>query len=509
MLVYLSRMRFLFNRNFAWLFAFLLITAIGAGSVLYVTNATRHTSVETALVTRGKVQVSMIASGKVKATNVVQLSFPTIGSIKDVYKSEGDHVIPGEILASLTQDSVVANYNAAVQNLQYLQSIKNELVRGPRDETRQVTQTNLKIAEENLTRTKQEQTRLVQNALETLRSTGLEAVPALNSNNDTPPTITGNYLCEQEGTYTISVFSSDTSSGYSYHLTGLEDGTFAADTDVAAPLGTCGLYIQFSPLSRYRNGDWIITIPNIRSSLYLTNLNTYKLALQQQANALAAATQALTLAQNTEKNLNARASLEDLKKADANIEGARAVIAAHEAQIQDYVIRSPFAGIVTHVSMKIGEIANSNTTMQVMQEGLYELKARIPEVDIAKITQGTTVTVSFDAKPLETIPGTIGYISPFSTNIDGVSYYEATILLQTQPDWIREGMNADIRIVTQEKNDVLVLPKRFIASNAHGDFIIQSVQGKRTEKPVTIGLTGTDGSTEIKNIPEGTEVILP
>lgn len=503
-------MRLLFVKNFLLLLVGILVVVAIAVFGIYIAQNTQTSSTsETATVSRGDVMHVVTVSGKVEAKNIATLSFPTTGTVHNVYKNEGDIVTQGDILASLTQDSVVNDYNAMVQNLKFLESSRAELIRGPENAKRTVTNTNVQIAEQDVYRTEQEQALIVRNARETLLSSELEAVPTNPTNNDTPPTITGNYLCTDEGTYTLSVFNSKSPTGYSYFLTGLEEGSYTAYTDVQKPIGTCGLYIQFDSEENYKNAEWTIAIPNTRSASYLTNLNAYRLALQQQSNAVAAAKQALELARHTEQSLNDKPSKEALEKIDATIAQTRSLLSVKEAQIADYTIRAPFNGTITQNNIKIGETASQDRNMTILQEGEYELKARIPEVDITDIRQGVEALVSFDAKPDEAVKGTIGYISSNATQIDGVAYYEATIILSNKPSWIREGLNADIQILIAQKKNVTRLPERFVLYESGKSYVLSSSVVGATKTALTTGTRGNDGYIEVTNLAEGTTVVLP
>lgn len=502
-------MRILFARNLVWyLFLFFIGTGV-LGYVGYQKITEKQTEVQSVRVTRNTIVSTVVVSGKIEAKQSAQLTFPTVGTVQHVYKKEGDSVTAGEVLASLTQDTLVADYNAALQNLQYLESVKAELLRGPTEEARAVTETSVKIAEEDLARVTREQAQLVTSAYETLLSAGLEAYPTDLYNDDIPPTITGNYRCPQEGTYRLNVFGSKANSGYSYDLSGLETGRFSAYTDTPAPLGNCGLMIQFDATERYRSDEWYIPIPNTRSSQYLANQNAHKLALEQQRNAITAAEQALELSRNSEKNLNAVPSAETLRQADANIERARAELAVREAQIADYTIKAPFDGILAEFDIKVGETTAQTKAITLIQEGHYELIARIPEVDIAKVKLNNRVDVFFDAEPNTRHTGSVAFISPLSSQIDGVAYYDTRIMLTEEPLWIREGMNADVEIITEERSGILAIPKHFIIIENDAPFVYVRTGTQNTKTSVALGTQSTDGLVEVLNLTEGTELILP
>ncbi len=502
-------MRLLFAQNFLW---YLLLTLVVCGGLAYggfLLFAPEEVDPETATVTSGTVSNIATISGKIEAKNTARVGFPTIGTVQNVYKFEGEKVLKGEILASLTQDSAVAEYNAALENLSYQKHAKEELLRGPESESRAVTKSSVEIAEENLTRTKDEQAQLVKNARTILLSTGIAAIPVNKINDDAPPVITGSYLCDTEGSYMLSVFASRSFTGRSYKLSGLEEGTFSAFTQTPAPLGTCGLQIQFDTDENYRTEDWTIAIPNTQSAEYITNRNVYTLALQQEANAIRAAEQALELARNTEKDANAPASAEALSKMNAQVAEAEAFLKAKEAQIANYTIKAPFDAIITDSEIKVGETATLSFAMTLIEAGYFELKARIPEVDIAKIKIGNKARVAFDAAPDEIITATIDFISPLASEVDGVAYYEARLVLDHEPSWLRAGLNADIDIVIEEKQNVLRLPKRFITNDSVGASVLVLRGGQPVSTKVETGLQGSDGFVEVTNLPEGTEVSLP
>lgn len=502
-------MHVLFSRYVFWYVGVPIALILLGGFGYYAYSNALDTPEQTATVARGTVTTLVTVSGKIEAKQVAKLAFPNVGTVQAVFKDDGDAVAAGEILASMTQGALVASYNTALQNLHYQESRRADLLDGPRSETRETSATNVAIAEENLVRTTNEHARIVENARQTLLSTDLEAIPVNKMIDDVPPIISGNYHCDSEGAYTISIFGSNSPTDYSYRLSGLETGTFTAFTDAAAPLGNCGLMIQFDADELYHTSDWTVSVPNTSGANYIANKNTYLLAVQQQQNVIESATQAVELARRTHFEKNAAPTPHELTQANALIEEARAQLAANEAKIADYVIKAPFAGIITDSNIKVGEVADTSRNMTLMTEGNYELTARIPEVDITKVHVNQVAEVLFDASPTEPISATITYISPTATDIDGVAYFEAHFTLSQNPTWLRTGLNADVNIVVEKKEQVLTIPKRFVLEEAGNTFVLTGSTKTPQRQLVQIGLIGNDGMLEVLNLPEGTPIIAP
>lgn len=502
-------MSLLFAKHFGLYIFFILVLSLGAWFAFHFYFANGETTLESTIIKTGDVTNTVTASGKIEVKQISRLGFSVTGTIQQVYKNAGDTVAEGDVIASLTNSTLIAEYDVARQQVAYFTQIKKQLENGPTTEEKRVATTNVSSAEIALDNVKTDSEQAIKNAYQNILSTDLVAYPRGSANSDIPPTISGNYLCNNEGSYILSIYPSSSYSGYSYFLSGLESGTFEANTNTPAKLGECGLYILFSAEETYRRDDWIINIPNQRSTSYITLKNTYDLLVTQQKTTTKAAKEALQLAKDNQQLLLSPATPEALAQAEANLETAKARLAASEARIADYTIRAPFSGLVTNVNMKVGEPASPAHTVTIIYDGLYNLKARVPEVDITKVKVGNDVSVTFDADAKETFPANIDFISPLSSEVGGVAYYDTYLILKNVPPWLREGLNADIVITSEAKYNVPTLPKRFIVTNPSGSYVLIKDGNIVRRTPIKLGLIGTNGLVEILDLPIGSEVLLP
>lgn len=483
-----------------------LVALIGFG--IWKIHAPDNTTTATAKVERGTLEHLVSVSGTVKLINTANLSFAQTGTVSHVLVDEGSTVTQGQLLASLEQQKLDADLHDAEAYIAIQIANRDELENGPSAAERNVTAANVAEAKATLERTTHEQDELVSNAQRTLFSTSLVAVPADKDNSDTPPTISGTYTCNTEGTYTLDIYNSDAKSGYSFNLSGKSTGTHTAYTETAQPLGDCGLFIQFAEGESYGNRRWNITIPNKRSSAYVTNLNAYELAIKKRENAIAEAEAAYTQAKLAEAEKNSLPRDEALRRADATIVQARARYEALRAEKINRNIVAPFPGTISSVTLTTGESSGGGSITLVSDKG-FELSVRIPEIDITKIALGDTARVILDAHPEEILTAKVGFISPIATEIDGVSYYEALLYFERTPDWLRGGFNADVDIVTDTLSDALRLPERFLTQKDGAYFVTTMKEDIKETRAVDVGFKGNDGFIEIKNLPEGFEVIAP
>lgn len=201
----------------------------------------------------------------------------------------------------------------------------------------------------------------------------------------------------------------------------------------------------------------------------------------------------------------------------AKIKQAKAEIENIKAQLDKTILKSPIKGVVVKQKAKVGEIVSPNTpVVSVISQADFEIKANVPEADIAKIKLDNSADATLDAYGNDVVfKVQIVKINPAETMIEGVATYEVTLTFEQKDERIKSGMTADIDILTEQKKDVLIVPSRAVIAKNGDKFVnvlIKDKEGKDTvsEIKVETGLKGSDGKIEIiKGLKTGEKVILP
>lgn len=463
----------------------------------------------TATVERGDVVQTVTVSGTAKATEAARLRFPDAGRVTDILVKKGDSVEKGDVLAMLEHDDLEAERGEAMAGLSRALAARDELVNGPTNEKRETITVAVENARAELLRVQSEEAAKVAAAKRTYRGSGLALVPEDLASGDSAPIVGGSYACDMEGTYTIDVYRSNALSGHSYRVSGLESGTYSAYTDAGGAFGACGLTLRFNPSEVYRTMSWTLTIPNPRGEQFTANQNALALAQEHERTALETASDALTRAIADAGFDLSDPRNEALRGADADIDTALARVARADAMRERRVLRAPFGGIITDIGPKIGEVASANDpVVTLVSSNAFEVIARVPEIDITKVHEGDQTTLIFDAKDSERIDATLAFLSPLAAHIDGVAYFDATIAIDTVPEWVREGLNADVAITVDERTGVSRLPRRFLTERDGAAYATILENGRDREVPVKIELTGTDGYAAV-DLPPDTIVVAP
>ena len=154
---------------------------------------------------------------------------------------------------------------------------------------------------------------------------------------------------------------------------------------------------------------------------------------------------------------------------------------------------------ISQVNIKIGELTDANKpAVSVINAAAYDIEADIPETDIGKIKLLDKVKITYDAFPEEKFQeGKVAQIDPAEKTVEGVIYYKVTVSPDALDSRLKSGMTANLEIIVQEKDDVLVIPQRAVIEK-DGQKTVKILSGKNLRQiTVTVGLKSNEGEIEI------------
>jgi HlyD family secretion protein len=184
-----------------------------------------------------------------------------------------------------------------------------------------------------------------------------------------------------------------------------------------------------------------------------------------------------------------------------------------EKDLEDYYIKAPFDGVVAEKNFKEGEMVSAAiTVISVVSKNDFEIEADIPEVDIAKVKIGDVAKVTFDAYGSNVeFEAKVVKIENIERLIEGIPTYKTTFYLTNSDDRVKSGFTANLDIITNKREGVIVIPYRAVILKNGESFVnILDANKKLKEVSVKLGLKGRDGNVEVlEGLSEGDKVILP
>lgn len=158
------------------------------------------------------------------------------------------------------------------------------------------------------------------------------------------------------------------------------------------------------------------------------------------------------------------------RTARAQVEAAEATAAQRAAQIRQVdvnlsfaAIRSPIDGIIVSRSVDLGQTVAASLqspTLFTIAANLEEMEvwATVDEADIGRIRPGQAVTFTVAAHPSVNLQGRVKEIRLSPTTVNNVVTYTVVVTAQNREGRMLPGMTATLRIVTDERADVLRVP---------------------------------------------------
>jgi HlyD family secretion protein len=168
---------------------------------------------------------------------------------------------------------------------------------------------------------------------------------------------------------------------------------------------------------------------------------------------------------------------QELASADAQVELARAqlrnvqsVVRQREAQVASArvdlgrtVIRAPVDGVVIKRSIEPGQtvaVSLSAPELFLIAQNLRDMQVEvsIDEAEVSRLRVGQRTTFTVDAFPGRSFEGTVRQVRKASQNVQNVITYTAVVSADNEAMQLLPGMTANVRIVTEVRNNVLKVP---------------------------------------------------
>ncbi|MEK7181952.1 MAG: efflux RND transporter periplasmic adaptor subunit [Patescibacteria group bacterium] len=193
-------------------------------------------------------------------------------------------------------------------------------------------------------------------------------------------------------------------------------------------------------------------------------------------------------------------------------EQARETLRGAMSQMKNSVITSPLEGFLSKLDVRVGETVTAGKVIaRVAKDSGFEIEARVPESDIAKLEKGMRARVTFDSlSDNEIFDAEVIDIDPASTVVQDVVSYKVTFRFPSTDERLKEGMTVNIDVETSKKEGVLVVPFRALTElNGVTYAEIKGTDGKLTKVEVVTGLEGDEGEVEvISGLSEGDRITL-
>jgi HlyD family secretion protein len=203
-----------------------------------------------------------------------------------------------------------------------------------------------------------------------------------------------------------------------------------------------------------------------RAQLAQARAQLERLGGDQRGGALEAAQAGVAAAEVSLERLRADPATTELASAQAQVDVAQAASELTQLALEQATLAAPFNGVVAEVNLRAGEMPSPARPAIVLADlsGFF-VDVTVDEIDVSRIRAGQPVTLTLDALPDLTLPGTVESVAPLAVEQAAVTSYRVRVGAIASDPRVRAGMSASADIEVARRSGVLVVPRRAVRSD--------------------------------------------
>jgi HlyD family secretion protein len=234
------------------------------------------------------------------------------------------------------------------------------------------------------------------------------------------------------------------------------------------------------------------------------------LGVLQINNKVAQAEYNLAKAKDSLATTQAGADAKTVQLAQARYQAAQATLEKAQTTLESATIVAPFDGTVVAVGAAVGDLVSSGTSIVTLADlSSMEVLASVDETDISQVKVGQEAQITFDAITGSTFKGKVLEVPLEGTLSSSVVTYQVRLSLEGAENVsLLPGMTANVKIVTGQRQNVLLVPLLAITQEDTGDVVLVKDSAGTATTPVQVGLNDGTYAEVLRGLNEGDRVVL-
>ena len=283
-------------------------------------------------------------------------------------------------------------------------------------------------------------------------------------------------------------------------------------------------------------GDVLMTIKNDELDNAVAEAQRAVTAAQEDLKNAQAALAAAQTAPETDVDeatapTDATADAGAVSSAQRNLASAQATLEQANAKAAERTVKAPSSGSIVELNAKVGatvaggmvmgegDVSGGKQCMQIADLSKMKVTVQVGEKDIAKIAVGQSANVTYPAFPDIVSQGTVTAIASVANSDstyggDGSVTFNVDILIEAPDSRLKPGMTAEVSVVTEQLNDVVMVPTMALMTEDGEHYYVNLAtddEGKETRRVKVTVVTQNDndavvGKTQVKRDDQGNEI---
>jgi len=540
-----------------WALLAALVVLAGAGAAYAATRGSGASNYRLVAASYGTVRQTIGATGTIEAVAEADLTFGTSGRVATVKVAVGDHVVGGQVLATLDSASLQAQVDQAQASLDSAQAKLATDEQGPTAQTLasaegSITSAQNSVAQDqrSLSDTQASNQLALSQAQQSVQNANTTLSQDDNQLQGDEATLSADQQKESndcQGDASAGAGGSSSSSANSAGSSGGSTGTSAACSADEQKVAQDQQKVTSDQQTVAKDQS---ALQSAQQALTSTEVKNQQSLDQAEAQLTAANTQLA----------NAQASLTALQQGvtPAQIESDRASVAAAQASLanaQDGLdqatLVSPIGGTVASVNISPGQTSGGGSSggsssgsssgasgsgsvgasggssassssstgssatassaasaaIVVISPGAYDVATSVSDTQVGELRVGDQAVITPDGATTP-VYGTVSQIGLLATQSSGVATYPVTVAVTGSPSGLFAGSSAQVSIIVSQRTNVLAVPTSAVHTVGTRSFVYELQGGSEVAHSVTVGAV-SGGLTEIvSGLSAGDEVVV-
>jgi len=215
----------------------------------------------------------------------------------------------------------------------------------------------------------------------------------------------------------------------------------------------------------------------------------------------------LAAAQETLRMLKAGPTATEVAVQEAAVKEASAKLALAEAHLAECVIAAPFDGVITHVHVRPGDLAEPRSPLvEMYAPASLVVRFCVPEAHAAAVRPGLRLDATLDALAGRTFLAEVVRVYPQLDPVMRTRTVEASLGGEVQP---MPHQFARLTLHLESVQDAITVPSEAVMETPDGQRTVFVVlDGKASRRVVRLGIEGEQSVQVVSGVEPGEQVVV-
>lgn len=226
---------------------------------------------------------------------------------------------------------------------------------------------------------------------------------------------------------------------------------------------------------------------------------------------------AKTRLSSAELNLNTAKSNYDLTtnvlasetkaSAQAAVDSAKAALDIAQNALNNTTVKAPISGYVSAKNINKGQlVAAGSPLFTIKNTDMVDAEINVTESMISYVRVGTKATVAVKSAQLDGIEGTVSVVNQVKNPQTGM--YTVKVHINNSENLLKEGMFADVTLITEEMEDTIAIPSESIMQDGDELYVYTVNNDVASKSVITTGIVGDELTQILTGIKDGDFVVI-